>query len=360
MIVFWVLVALISSLCGLLIFRSAAGPDVSTPLPPGPAVLDRQLSELEGLVASGQMSAEDARLTRAEIARLALREAKAGQVSSLEGGRVAVVMAVVVCLLSAAAMYLLLGAPGMPDQPMSARIAAWGSKPATLDPQRMAVVMQAITARRPNDPLALKNLALARFAADEPAQAIAALRRAIALRQDDPSLWILIGEAYIGEAEGELTPDARAAFQQASKLDPKAAAPRYYLSLALIADGHRAEGQRGLEQLLADLEPEDPRAEGLRQEIASLGHPVPPQSPPQAGTDSGSVTAPMIQAMVERLAGRLKTHPEDPEGWIRLIRSYAVLGRNADRDAALAQARQRFAADSRIQERLTSAARGMQ
>jgi len=215
MIVFWVLVALISSLCGLLIFRSAAQPVVLADGPAKSAVLDRQLSEIDGLVASGQMSVDDARLTRAEIGRLALREARAGQGAALAGGRTSVLVAVASCLLVAAAMYMLLGAPGMQDQPMSARIAAWGSKPASLDPQRMAVVMQDITSRRPKDPLALKNLALARFAADEPAQAIAALRRAIAVRPDDPSLWTLIGEAYISEAEGEMTPDARSAFVQA-------------------------------------------------------------------------------------------------------------------------------------------------
>ena len=30
--------------------------------------------------------------------------------------------------------------------------------------------------------------------------------------------------------------------------------------------------------------------------------------------------------MVEGLAARLKVHPDDPAGWVRLVRAYTVLG----------------------------------
>ncbi len=43
--------------------------------------------------------------------------------------------------------------------------------------------------------------------------------------------------------------------------------------------------------------------------------------------------APDVGAMVAGLAARLKTYPDDPPGWQRLIRAYAVLG---DRDKARA------------------------
>ncbi len=44
----------------------------------------------------------------------------------------------------------------------------------------------------------------------------------------------------------------------------------------------------------------------------------------------------MINGMVTRLAARLKDEPNDVEGWLRLIRSYVVLGRT---DAAAEAAR---------------------
>jgi len=39
----------------------------------------------------------------------------------------------------------------------------------------------------------------------------------------------------------------------------------------------------------------------------------------------------MIKAMVERLSERLKANGDDPDGWLRLVHSYNVLG---DRDKA--------------------------
>jgi cytochrome c-type biogenesis protein CcmH len=50
-----------------------------------------------------------------------------------------------------------------------------------------------------------------------------------------------------------------------------------------------------------------------------------------------------IRGMVDGLAARLKAQPDDPDGWVRLVRAYAVLGETAARDDALAQARARYA-----------------
>ena len=47
---------------------------------------------------------------------------------------------------------------------------------------------------------------------------------------------------------------------------------------------------------------------------------------PNAG-DGHSVTAEQIDAMLEKLAARMKEKPDDAEGWAMLGRSYAVLGR---------------------------------
>jgi cytochrome c-type biogenesis protein CcmH len=61
-------------------------------------------------------------------------------------------------------------------------------------------------------------------------------------------------------------------------------------------------------------------------------------------------------AMVQRLADRLAANPDDPEGWVRLVRSYAVLGATDKRDAALSQARRRYANRADILTALAQAA----
>jgi cytochrome c-type biogenesis protein CcmH len=47
----------------------------------------------------------------------------------------------------------------------------------------------------------------------------------------------------------------------------------------------------------------------------------------------------MIRGMVERLAARLQQDGSDVDGWIRLVRSYTVLGDKEKARAALTDAR---------------------
>ena len=59
----------------------------------------------------------------------------------------------------------------------------------------------------------------------------------------------------------------------------------------------------------------------------------------------------------DSLEARLKGAPEDADGWVRLVRAYAVLGRTADRERALAAAKARFAARPEVLAALEAAAR---
>jgi cytochrome c-type biogenesis protein CcmH len=71
----------------------------------------------------------------------------------------------------------------------------------------------------------------------------------------------------------------------------------------------------------------------------------------------GANGAPDIGAMVQRLADRLKTNPDDPDGWVRLVRAYSVLGDTQKRDAALKSARARYAGKPEVLSALDAAAK---
>ncbi len=68
-------------------------------------------------------------------------------------------------------------------------------------------------------------------------------------------------------------------------------------------------------------------------------------SPPAAQTPA---SGPQIEAMVEQLAARMKSHPDDPKGWTLLGRSYAVLGRFRESADAYRQAAALAPADAAI------------
>jgi len=75
------------------------------------------------------------------------------------------------------------------------------------------------------------------------------------------------------------------------------------------------------------------------------------ESAPSAAPKADSATLPAghdaaaIQGMVDALAARLKQDGSDADGWVRLIRSYKVLGDSAKADAAAADAQRALAGD---------------
>jgi cytochrome c-type biogenesis protein CcmH len=148
----------------------------------------------------------------------------------------------------------------------------------------------------------------------------------------------LKGEVDLALAGGTMNEAVGRDFQRARTLDPKAPAARFFVALEKIRRGDVGGGLADWRGLEADLDPADPRRPSLAADIAQVqasGKAPEAAAPP--------VAPPQIQAMVDGLAARLKARPDDPAGWVRLVRAYAVLGEAGPRDAALAEARQRYA-----------------
>ena len=78
-----------------------------------------------------------------------------------------------------------------------------------------------------------------------------------------------------------------------------------------------------------------------------LGNPaaMKAQAPP---AEHSKVSDEDMRAMVEKLAQRMKTNPDDPKGWILLARSYAALGRFAESSGAFAEAAKRLPDDAQL------------
>lgn len=355
MIVFWIAVGLMSAAVAGLILRRAAravagGGDADSTLP----LYQRQLAEIEDLADRGLIAADERRSAHAEAARRLLSAADAaGPVWTANAtSRPRLVALAVVGPVAALGLYLVAGSPGYGDQPYAQRLDQWRTtSPTQLDAPRMAAVLRSVTAERPEDPEPYRFLAIAEMASGDAPAAARALREALRLAPDRADLWESLGEALMVAAEGEVTPQASAAFRRALEQDPQAATARFHLARGQIEAGEVEAGLGQWRALLADLPAADPRRPVLQAAIADVAAGPRPQAPAMA-----EVGAPQIAAMVEGLAARLAAEPDDPEGWVRLVRSYSVLGDAPRRDAALAQARARYADNPQILNQLVQAA----
>ena len=71
-------------------------------------------------------------------------------------------------------------------------------------------------------------------------------------------------------------------------------------------------------------------------------------APADADTTAHGLSMQQMQAMVVRLAERLKANPEDGQGWVMLGRSYGALGRFDEAVSAYANAVQRLPGDAEV------------
>ena len=126
---------------------------------------------------------------------------------------------------------------------------------------------------------------------------------------------------------------ARLAHRLAEEPDDLEGWRRLANSYRVLGEGAKAAEA---EQRVAELEARD-RQPGPSQEDIAAAQDMSPEDQAQ-----------MIGAMVERLAERLGENPDDLQGWLRLGRSYSVLGRHADSRGAFARAAELAPDDSDV------------
>jgi cytochrome c-type biogenesis protein CcmH len=355
MIAFWVTAGVLSAAAAILIlFRAARAAAHGSPVDTTSVFYRRQLAEIGDLADRGLLGADERKSAEIEASRRLL--AAADQVSqpwSTAPSRVAILVAAVAAPALALGLYLTLGSPGAADQPFAGRLAQWtASDPRSLDAPEIAAVISSKIKEHPTDPEGYRFLAMAEGASNNPAAAVLALKRAVRLAPQRGDLWEMLGEAEIYQA-GDVTEEAKQAFVETLKLDPSNVGARYQLARARIRAGDKAGGLAEWRAILAGMPAADPHRADLMSAIAEVeGTPAPP--PQQPGLSADQMTA--VRGMVANLAQRLAASPDDPAGWVQLVKAYAVLGDLGKRDAALKTARARFAAKPDVLDALSKAA----
>jgi len=359
MIALWVAAGVLSAAAaGLVLHRAARAALDAGSADPTLAVYRRQLGEIDDLAGRGLIEEPERKAAHAEAGRrlLAAADHEARPWNASPGQRRPILVVATLAPLLALAIYVAVGAPGMADQPIKARIAQWrASDLASLSAPQMAAVLREVTAEHP-DPEGYRFLALAENQSDNPSGAARALRKAITLSPKRGDLWEMLGVSLVAEANGQETPGAVTAFNQALKLDPHAVLARFHLARAQAQAGDRAGAVVALKALQADMPIEDPRRESLAQAIVEAQSPAPEAVAAVAGASAGDQVQ-MIRGMVAGLAAKLEANPDDPEGWVRLVRSYAVLGDARSRDQALADAKARYRGRADVLQQLDAAAK---
>jgi cytochrome c-type biogenesis protein CcmH len=344
MIPFWIAAALMAATAAGLIFRtSALGAARGVAADPSVEVYRRALREIDDLAERDLIAPGERAAARAEAGRRLLGAAGRTQGPAVLTLRPPALLALAAAApLLAVAVYLAVGSPGEPDQPFAARLAQWRARPQDFQAPQLAAALRAVAAERPRDPEPLRRLAGLDLMLGDADGAVHALRKALAIAPGRPELLAPLGEILVLKAGGTVGPEAQAIFRRVLAADPASPTARYYLGRAAVAAGDPATGLAWWRALLAQLPAADARRAGLAADIAAVEATGRLPLDTRVAPAQKAAIADAVRGMVEGLAARLKAHPDDPQGWVRLVRAWAVLGETARRDAAFAEARRLY------------------
>lgn len=310
------------------------------------AVYRDQLAELDRDAARGAISETEAAEARAEIGRRILK-ASAGASAGTEKprgqgfnrvGRLVASAAVLAVPLASWGIYAAIGSPNLPAQPLSARL---DKNPAENTIFELVARAESHLEANPEDGRGWEVIAPIYQRIGRYQDAATAYGNAIRLTGSTASREIGLGEALTAASGGAITAEAKAAFERALALEPRNPKARFLTAAALAHEGSSAEAAAAFRALLDDLPEASPWRPTVAQAVSDLEgrqEPGPTAADVEAaGLISDKERADMIGEMVAGLDERLRRNPDDPEGWQRLVRSYAVLNRSDDAADALAR-----------------------
>lgn len=231
------------------------------------------------------------------------------------------------------------------------------------------------------------------FQTERYAEAATALKQATKLDPEHAETFSFLGESLVlaSNEEGRIPADAKAAFDKALKLDPKDARARYFRAVAIDLAGQHRKAIEAWFALLADTPADAPYADDIRTVIRNVGAkykidvekrlaeaqfaaPAGGLATDGAKLASGAIPGPssaemraaanlpkgqqeaMVRAMVDGLEQKLRAQPENPEGWIMLMRSCMQLGQPARAARALQEGLAALRNDQDNSRRLREAA----
>jgi cytochrome c-type biogenesis protein CcmH len=321
-----------------------------------------QLAELERDRERGLIQPEQARAARLEIERRILGVAGRPGGADAASGRASLAPWVSAALalalpLFVAGIYLAIGAPNLPDQPLASRDLG---PPAGGDGHErlLADAEQLEEHLKTTPPTAGVYMALGRtrLALGEMPEALKAYREGLKLAPEDGAVEAELGEALIYASNGMVTPEAIGHFESALAKQAGEPRARYYLGLAAAQAGRLDEAFGAWRALLKESPASAPWRESVAEGIVTFAlnngrdpamllkdlpeaHMAARNGLPQPSAEDQAAMAELppeernaqIRGMVDRLAARLADDPSDVDGWLNLARSRTVLG---EREAA--------------------------
>ncbi|MHB2167807.1 c-type cytochrome biogenesis protein CcmI [Alsobacter sp. R-9] len=324
-----------------------------------------QLADIDRDLARGLVEPSEAAHARVEAARrLLAAQRRAGTEAAVSGGtmrrRVAAAVVLVGLPLVSLSLYLRVGSPEMPAQPLASR---QQMTPEEMDFAQALAKIEAHLAANPDDGRGWEVVSPFYMQMGRYGDAVRGYATAVRTLGETPQRLENLGEAQVAAADGIVTAEARTVIERALAKDGKLVKARFYRALAAEQDGRKDAAVTFYTDLAQDLPAGNPLLERVNETIVRLGGTAVAKGVPQGGEAIAALPDAQrqdaIRGMVEALDARLGTDGTDVEAWLRLVRSRMVLNEPDKARAAYARGLAALAGDPAARTRLEQLGRDL-
>lgn len=345
------------------------------------AVFKDQLQELVSEEERGVISIDEAEAARTEVSRrlLAAHRIESENSNNMRARKGNIPALALVCAffcvpVASVGLYLIYGSPGLPDKPLLARLDQNAKKP---NIEVLVAKVEARLRQNPVDGRGWEVLAPVYMRQQRFSEAADAFGKAIRILGESPERLVDYGNAIVFANEGVVTEPAKKAFQKAVEMDATLSQAHFWLAVAQEQDGSLEIAAEAWRALLKRGSADAPWRSTVQQRLAALERQLgtgnsgktmessnrtaakgPDRAQVEAARDmSQSDRSAMIKQMVTALAERLRSDGGSIDEWMRLVRSYAVLGDKDAATTAIADARKAMESDTQAIASLDELAR---
>ncbi len=345
----------------------AAGPLLRTaaeaPQPNSRAHLyQQQINEIDKEEAHGVISTPEAEALRVEAQRrlLSVSSIKTTKEAQMPLSRTSTALAIAgMVIAGGVGLYTVKGSPSVPSSEHGALTAAIQPQPKPIPTTQSLSSVEAMVeglvarlANNPNDVDGWRMLGWSYFNREQYSEALDAYKRAVALAPDNADNQSAYGESMVRAAGGLVSDEALAIFNTVLALNADDPRARFFKGLALDQAGDAGGAISTWIDMINTAPAGADWVDGLRQRVFDKANeaginidgriaaaPYATNTAPRGPTTEQVMAAmeqpmndrqAMIESMVASLAARLQENPDDSDGWIRLIRSKTVLGREGE------------------------------
>ncbi len=308
-----------------------------------------RLLEIEKDLELGRLDELSAQAAKSEEARKLIKSSEFSKQPSVpRRNKFLVLLAAISLPLFSIPFYYITGSPDVISPPQ--QVSSDSSQPSM---QELLKVAEKRLQSNPDDTKGWKVVGPVYMRMRRYEDAIKAYQNIIRVEGRNPEYLLKLADVHIEQTQGQINDEAKMLIHEVLSIDEEHSIAKFYTGIIALQSDKPDETMRIWQGMIDNAKGDEEWLPVVRGRVAELRALEKQTKLPALNEEKIKAVEEMnpedrkamIGQMVSNLAEKLEDDPDNKQGWERLIRSYIILGRSDDAEAALTSATRQFSND---------------